>query len=120
MHAMRMCKPSRSYCTFLLCRCHLAPHSLAHCPSSMEQHRPSPDTMHQQEATETPSMMHRLVDRASKFSINLNGNIRRTLDRYPVRGGTAVVHHGTWIPHGTEVAIKTFSNALSEGEAELK
>ncbi|KAI6100447.1 kinase-like domain-containing protein [Pisolithus croceorrhizus] len=89
----------------------------------MEQPCPSPDTTHQQEATDAPSVLRRLADRASKFSINLNGDIRRTLGgpyRPVRRGGTAIVCHGIWIPHGTEVAIKTFYNALSESEDDLK
>ncbi|KAI6001469.1 kinase-like domain-containing protein [Pisolithus albus] len=86
----------------------------------MEQHCPSPDTTLQQEMTDEPSVLLRLADRASKYSINLNGNILRTRGKCSVRGGTAIVHHGIWIPRGTEVAIKTFLNALSESEAELK
>ncbi|KAI6161233.1 kinase-like domain-containing protein [Pisolithus thermaeus] len=86
----------------------------------MEQHHSSPDTSHQQQAMEISSMLHRLADRASEYSVNLNGSIRRTLGRYPAYGGSAIVRHGTWIPHGTEVAIKTFRNALSESEADLK
>ncbi|KAI6149064.1 kinase-like domain-containing protein [Pisolithus thermaeus] len=120
MHAMRICKPSRTYHTLPLCRRHSAPNSLAHRPSSMDQQHPSSDTSHQQKALEISSVLHRLADRASEFSINLNGDIRRTSGKHPLRGGTAIVHHGTWIPHGTEVAIKTFLNALSETEAEIK
>lgn len=86
----------------------------------MEQYHPLSDTTHQQQAVEISSILHRLADRASEFSINLNGGIHRTLGRYPLRGGTAIVHHGIWIPHGTEVAIKTFRNALSESEADIR
>ncbi|KAI6130748.1 kinase-like domain-containing protein [Pisolithus croceorrhizus] len=86
----------------------------------MEQHHPSSDTSHQLQAMEISSMLHRLADRASEYSINLNGSIRRTLGKRPVHGSTAIVHHGNRIPYGTEVAIKTFRNALSESEAELK
>ncbi|KAI6130747.1 kinase-like domain-containing protein [Pisolithus croceorrhizus] len=120
MHAMRTCKRSRTYCTLPLCRRHLAPNSLAHRPSSMDQQHPLSDTSYQQKAVEISSVLHRLADRASEFSINLNGDIRHTSGKHPLRGGTAIVHHGTWIPHGTEVAIKTFLNALSETEAEIK
>ncbi|KAI6116504.1 kinase-like domain-containing protein, partial [Pisolithus sp. B1] len=89
-------------------------------PSPVEHSSPMPETTQQQQAIELSSVLHRLADRASRYSINLNGDVRRTLGRYPLRGGTAIVHHGTWIPHGTEVAIKTLLNALSESEAEFK
>ncbi|KAI6097182.1 kinase-like domain-containing protein [Pisolithus sp. B1] len=104
----------------LLCRPIWRPTLLLRPSSPMEQHCPLPDTTHQQEAADASSVLYRLAERASEFSINLNGSIRRTLGRYPVHGGTAIVYHGTWIPHGTEVAIKTFRNALSESEADLK
>ncbi|KAI6095301.1 kinase-like domain-containing protein [Pisolithus croceorrhizus] len=86
----------------------------------MEQHRPSPNFTNQQEVTKAPLVLDGLAERASKYSINLNGSIRRTLDKCSVRGGTAIVRHGTWITHGTEVAVKTFLNALPESEDDLK
>ncbi|KAI6095299.1 kinase-like domain-containing protein [Pisolithus croceorrhizus] len=92
----------------------------------MEQQCPSPHTTHQQETMNAPSVLQRLADRASKFSISLDGGIRRTSGMRPPLGGTAIVYHGTWIrhghqiPHGTEVAIKTFRNAPPESEVEIK
>ncbi|KAI6094887.1 kinase-like domain-containing protein [Pisolithus sp. B1] len=87
----------------------------------MERCRPLADTTHQQQAMERSSMLHRLANRASRYSTNLSGDIRRTLGRYPpVVGGTAAVHHGTWISRGTEVAVKTFRNTPSESEEDLK
>ncbi|KAI6097179.1 kinase-like domain-containing protein [Pisolithus thermaeus] len=86
----------------------------------MEQRCPLPDAVHQQQTVEKRSMLHRLADQASKFSINLDGSIHRTSGRNPTRGATAIVYHGTRIPHGTEVAIKTFLSALSESEDDFK
>ncbi|KAI6006159.1 WD40 repeat-like protein [Pisolithus marmoratus] len=55
----------------------------------------------------------------SGYGNNLNGQIRRT-GRSPSRGSTAIVFHGTIIPNGPEVAIKTFHNALLGSDVELK
>lgn len=76
--------------------------------------------MEQQREIEQSSILKQLSDRASGYSINLNGRINRNLGRNPLRGGTAIVYHGTLIPNGTEVAIKTFHGTLSGSEAELK
>ncbi|KAI6113824.1 WD40 repeat-like protein [Pisolithus croceorrhizus] len=57
---------------------------------------------------------------ASGYGNDLNGQIRRTPGRRPLRGSTAFVHHGTFIPNGLEVAIKTFPNTLPGSDAELK
>ncbi|KAI6116494.1 kinase-like domain-containing protein [Pisolithus sp. B1] len=65
-------------------------------------------------------MLYELSERAFKYSLNLNGKITRTLGRSPSRGGTATVYHGTLIPSGTEVAIKTFRSGLPGDMAVLK
>ncbi|KAI6021105.1 WD40-repeat-containing domain protein [Pisolithus marmoratus] len=54
------------------------------------------------------------------YSIDLSGRIRRTPGRSPLGGSTAIVYHGTFIPSGPEVAIKTFHSRLSGSEAEVK
>ncbi|KAI6000347.1 kinase-like domain-containing protein [Pisolithus orientalis] len=73
-----------------------------------------------QQAVELSPVLHKLSERASRYSINLNGRINRTLGRLPQRGSTAIVYQGTLIPDGTEVAIKTFRCTLSGSEADLK
>ncbi|KIO08790.1 hypothetical protein M404DRAFT_326328 [Pisolithus tinctorius Marx 270] len=65
-------------------------------------------------------VLHELSERASRYSVNLNGRVSRTLGRNPLRGGTACVYHGTLKPEGTEVAIKTFYCTRSGSEADLK
>ncbi|KAI6000339.1 kinase-like domain-containing protein [Pisolithus orientalis] len=65
-------------------------------------------------------VLHELSERASRYSVNLNGRVTRTLGRNPLRGGTACVHHGTLKPEGTEVAIKIFYCTRSGSEADLK
>ncbi|KAI5987895.1 kinase-like domain-containing protein [Pisolithus albus] len=55
-------------------------------------------------------------ERASKYTINLNGRIRREQEPY-TRGGNAFVYHGTLSPWGTTVAIKT---ALGVPQADKK
>ncbi|KAI6104522.1 kinase-like domain-containing protein [Pisolithus croceorrhizus] len=72
------------------------------------------------QAMEQPSVLHDLSARASTYSINLNGRIRRSLSGNPSRGSTASVYHGTLIPDGTEMAIKTFHGTVLGSEAELK
>ncbi|KAI5987754.1 kinase-like domain-containing protein [Pisolithus orientalis] len=62
-------------------------------------------------------VLDELCCRASGFSINLNGRVRRTSGRSALRGGTAGVHHGTLTPDGTEVAIKTF-HCTHSGDAD--
>lgn len=81
---------------------------------------PLPDTTHQEQVMTLSFALDELSQRASRYSINLNGRISRTLGRNPLRGGTASVSHGTLIPEGTEVAIKTFFTALPGSETELK
>lgn len=49
----------------------------------------------------------------SGYGDDLSGQIRRTHGRRPLHGSTANVYHGTFIPNGLEVAIKTFPSALS-------
>ncbi|KAI5984986.1 kinase-like domain-containing protein [Pisolithus orientalis] len=61
-----------------------------------------------------------LSERASRYSINLDGEIRRTWEGGVLRGGSATIYHGTLLRDGTQVAIKAFRYTLSESEAELK
>lgn len=61
-----------------------------------------------------------LSERASRYSINLDGEIRRTWEGGVLRGGSATIYRGTLLRDGTQVAIKAFRYTLSESEAELK
>ncbi|KAI6013818.1 kinase-like domain-containing protein [Pisolithus marmoratus] len=78
-----------------------------------------PDTTHQQVLTLSLAL-DKLSQRASRYSIDLNSRISCTLGRNPLRGSTTSVSHGTLIPEGMEVAIKTFFTTLSGSEDELK
>ncbi|KAI6001464.1 kinase-like domain-containing protein [Pisolithus albus] len=79
-----------------------------------------PDSSHHQSVTEQSSMLGELCDRAHEYGISLNSRIDRTPGRNPFRGGNATVYHGTLIPDGTEVAIKTFHNAMWGSDTEIK
>ncbi|KAI6042231.1 kinase-like domain-containing protein [Pisolithus marmoratus] len=78
------------------------------------------DAARQDQGLELSAVLHALCNRASGYSINLNGRINRNLTRNPLRGGTASVYHGTLMPDGTEVAVKTFHCTQSGSADELK
>ncbi|KAI6014913.1 hypothetical protein PISMIDRAFT_687935 [Pisolithus microcarpus 441] len=54
------------------------------------------------------SALQELATRASRYSINLNGEISLIRSNAPLRGSTAIVHRGTLTRGGTEVAVKIF------------
>lgn len=90
------------------------PTSTPQMPLAVEQDRSLSDTTHQQQALERS-------DISSLYSINFNGRINRTSRRCEhLSGAIASVHHGTSIPDGTGVAIKTFRSRVPGSEAELK
>ncbi|KAG6331486.1 hypothetical protein ID866_7600 [Astraeus odoratus] len=57
------------------------------------------------------SLLEGLANKATEFCLNLNGTIE--LHRLACRGGTAVVHRGTY-KNRTEVAVKTISCILTD------
>ncbi|KAI5990177.1 kinase-like domain-containing protein [Pisolithus albus] len=86
----------------------------------VEQDRYFPDSSHHRSVMGLSPVLGELRDRVSAYGIILNGRIDRTMGRRPFRGGKATVYHGTLVPDGTEVAIKTFRNAMWESDTELK
>ncbi|KAI6010017.1 kinase-like domain-containing protein [Pisolithus marmoratus] len=64
---------------------------------------PLPDTAHQEQVMTLSFALDELSQRASRYGINLNGRISRTLGRNPLRGGTASVSHA--LP-GSETELK--------------
>ncbi|KIK21985.1 hypothetical protein PISMIDRAFT_680736 [Pisolithus microcarpus 441] len=79
-----------------------------------------PDSSHHQSVMEQSSVLGELCHRASAYGVILNSRINRTSGRNPFRGGNATVYHGTLIPDGTEVAIKTFRNAMWGSDTEIR
>ncbi|KAI6001458.1 kinase-like domain-containing protein [Pisolithus albus] len=69
---------------------------------------------------DTRVLLYRYWSRASAsgYGNDLNGQIRLTSERRPLRGSTANVHHGTFVRTGLEVAIKVFPSPLSGIETE--
>ncbi|KAI6001248.1 WD40-repeat-containing domain protein [Pisolithus albus] len=57
---------------------------------------------------DSSSALQELATRASRYSINLNGEISLIQSNAPLRGSTAIVRKGTLTRGGTEVAVKIF------------
>ncbi|KAI6044479.1 kinase-like domain-containing protein [Pisolithus marmoratus] len=68
---------------------------------------------------DTSSALQELATRASRYSINLNGEIKLNQSRGPSRGSTAIVYKGTWAQNGMDVAVKTFYG-IPPGDPNLK
>ena len=54
------------------------------------------------------AILKELSDRASRYSINLNGQIDLDLRKDPLHGGTALVYRGILRRDGAKIAVKTF------------
>jgi len=54
------------------------------------------------------AILKELSDRASRYSINLNGQIDLDLGMHPLHGGTAWVYRGILRRDGAKIAVKTF------------
>ena len=54
------------------------------------------------------AILEELADRASRYSINLNGQIDLDPGKSPLRGSTALVYRGILRPDGAKIAVKTF------------
>ena len=53
------------------------------------------------------AILKMLSDRASRYSINLNGQIDLDLGKDPLYGGTALVYRGILRQDGAKIAVKT-------------
>ncbi|KAG6336216.1 hypothetical protein ID866_2867 [Astraeus odoratus] len=67
------------------------------------------------------SVLRELADRANRYSVNLDGRVRRDPSSGgPLRGSTARVYPGTLLRDGTKVAIKAFCAGPPEDIDNLK
>ncbi|KAG6335700.1 hypothetical protein ID866_3380 [Astraeus odoratus] len=57
-------------------------------------------------------VLEELIAEATRFSINLDGNVTWDKDTYPHRGGCAIVYRGYLRPSGAKIALKTLLGGL--------